>query len=116
VALGGEVVDLGRLGFLNQPNEIRCIGQIAEMEKKFHAGSVRIGVEMIHAAGIERRRAPLHAVNGIALAEKKLGKVRPVLSGGGSDQGNFASHRAPFKRPVAAPQARDGITARGPFG
>src|SRR5262249_35823118 len=54
MALGGEVVDLGWLGFLNDADEIRCIGHIAVVQHEPHIPFVRILVEMINALSIER--------------------------------------------------------------
>src|SRR6516165_3143639 len=54
MALGGEIVDLSWLGFLNDANEIRCIGHIAIVQHEPYIPFVRVLVEMINALGIER--------------------------------------------------------------
>src|SRR6516162_2264578 len=54
MALGGEVVDLSWLGFLNDADEIRCIGHIAVVQHEPNIPFVRVLVEMINALGIER--------------------------------------------------------------
>jgi hypothetical protein len=38
---------------------------------------MRIGIEMVDASGVERRRAPLHAVNSMAPGEQELRKIAP---------------------------------------
>ena len=53
---------------------------------------MRVVIEMIDAAGVERRRAALDAVDDIALAEQKLGKIGAVLAGDAGDQCNFVGH------------------------
>ncbi len=50
VALGGEIVDFGRLHFLNDADEIGRIGHIAVVQEKPHAGAVRVQIQMIDAA------------------------------------------------------------------
>ena len=101
VALRREIVDLVRLDFLDQANEVGRIGEIAEMEKELDARLMRIRIEMIDAAGIERRRAPLHAVDRVALGEQELGKIRAILTGGAGDQCNLVGHQPLSDRPAA---------------
>jgi hypothetical protein len=92
MALRREVVDLVRLNFLDEADEIGGIGEIAEMQEELDALLMRIGIEMIDAAGIERRRAPLHAMDGIALREQQLGEIGAVLTGGAGNQSNLGRH------------------------
>src|SRR5262249_13380977 len=53
MALGGEVVDFGGLGFLHDANEICCIGHVAIVQGKSYITLVRILVEMINALAVE---------------------------------------------------------------
>ena len=50
---------------------------------------VRILVEVIDAVGVEERRAPLDAVDDVALAEEELGEVGAVLAGDAGDERDF---------------------------
>src|SRR3546814_12124526 len=54
---------------------------------------VRVDIEMVDAAGVERRRAPLQAMHLIAAAEQEFGEIGAVLAGGAGDQGDLARHR-----------------------
>lgn len=62
MALGCQIVDFGGPDFLNQPDQVCGICHVAEMQQQPGAAFVRIPVEMIDAAGIERRRPTLHAM------------------------------------------------------
>ena len=53
VALGGEIVDLGWLHFLNDANEIGRIGHIAIVQKELYARSMRVLIKVIDAFGVE---------------------------------------------------------------
>ena len=67
MALGGEIVDLVRLGFLHDADQVGRIGHVAVMQEKLRLALVRVLIEVVDAGRIERRRAPLDAVNHIAL-------------------------------------------------
>ena len=53
MALGGEIVDLGGLHFLNDANEISRIGHIAVVQKEFYARPMGVLIKMIDALGVE---------------------------------------------------------------
>jgi hypothetical protein len=53
VTLGGEIVDFGWLGVLNDTNEIRRVRHVAIMEREARVPLMRILIEMINAIGIE---------------------------------------------------------------
>ena len=55
VALCGEIVDFVRLCFLNDPDEIRQIGHVPEMQEKARVLNMGILVEMLNTIGVERR-------------------------------------------------------------
>ena len=50
---------------------------------------VRVLVEVIDPAGVERGGAPLDAVNLVALLKEELSQVTAVLPGDAGDQGGF---------------------------
>ena len=91
MALGGEVVDLGRPDLLHQPDQVGRVGHVAVMQQERHVAGVRVLVEVVDARGIERGRAPLDAMDGIAEAEQIFGKIGAVLPGDAGDQ-----RHAPF--------------------
>jgi hypothetical protein len=86
VALRGQVVNLVRLHQLNDADQVGRIGEIAVVQEQLDAALVRILVQVIDAIGVERRRAPLDAVNLVALPEQELRKIRTVLAGNSSNQ------------------------------
>jgi hypothetical protein len=55
------------LGFLDDADEIGRVGHVAIVQMKGDALLVWIMNEMVDALGIERTRAALHAVDGVAL-------------------------------------------------
>ena len=93
VALRGEIVDLVGLRFLHDADQVGRIGHVAIVQDKLLVRLVRVLIEMLDAAGVERRRAPLDAVDGVALVEQQFGKIRPVLPGDAGDEGHLADSR-----------------------
>jgi hypothetical protein len=55
MALRGEIVNLRRLGLLDEADQVRAIGKIAMMQKEPAVSLMRVSVEMIDAPCIERR-------------------------------------------------------------
>src|SRR5262249_48358049 len=53
---------------------------------------VWILIKMIDPPGVERGRAPLQAMNDIALVEQEFGKVRAILPGDSGNQCNPLCH------------------------
>ena len=94
MALGGEIVDLGRPDLLHQPDQVGRIRHVAVMQQERHVAGVRILIEMIDAGGVERGRPPLDAVHGVAEAEQIFGEIGAVLPGNAGDQRN-----APLRNP-----------------
>ncbi len=64
------------------------------MHEKSNPWQMRVLIERVDSAGIERGRAALDAVNDIALLEQKIRKVRAILSGDAGDEGGFIRHGA----------------------
>jgi hypothetical protein len=92
MALGGEVVDLGRPDLLHKPDQVGGIRHVAIVQQERHIAGVRVLVEMIDPRGIERGRPPLDAVHRVAEAEQIFGEIGAVLTG---DAGN--ERNAPFR-------------------
>src|SRR6185295_6361730 len=88
MALRGKVVDFVRLDRLEDPHDAARIGHVAVMQDEATIGYVGILIEMVDALGIEKRRAPFHAVDHIPFVQQQLGQVSAVLAG---DSGNQCS-------------------------
>ena len=80
VALGGQVVDLVRLCFLHDADQVGGIGEVAIVHEKACALVMRVDVKMVDAGRIEGRRAPLDAMHYVALTEEQFRQVRAVLA------------------------------------
>ncbi len=87
--LRGEIVDLVRLGLLDDADQVGRIGHVAVVEDEALVGLVRLLVEVLDPPGVERRRPPLDAVDDVALFEEELGQIGAVLAGHAGDQGDF---------------------------
>ena len=81
MALGGEVIDLVRLHFLHDADQVGGIGHVAVMQDEPGVFDMRILKQVVDAPGVEARRAPLDAVDDIPLAEQKFSQIGAVLSG-----------------------------------
>src|SRR6185312_11687156 len=92
VALGREIVDLGRPDLLHQPDQVGRIRHVAVMHQERHVAVMRIPIEMVDARSVEGGRAPLDAVHGIAETQQILGEIGAVLAGHARDQRNALFH------------------------
>jgi hypothetical protein len=87
VALRAEVVDLVGLGLLDDADQVRAVGQVAVVQHEVAVAQVRVLVDVVHPRGVEQARAPLDAVDHVALGQQELGQVGTVLAGDTGDQG-----------------------------
>ena len=71
----------------------RGVAQVAVHQPQPHVRLVRILVEVVDAAGVERRAAADDAPHLVALFQQQLGQVRAVLAGDAGDQGRLAVER-----------------------
>ena len=67
MALGAEVVDLVRLNFLNDANQVASVGQIAVVQLEVSVVNVRVLVDVVYALGVEQRSTAFDAMDDIAL-------------------------------------------------
>ena len=81
VALRREIVDLVGLRLLHQADQVGRIGHVAVVQEEARLRLMRIDIEVVDAAGVERRRATLDAVHDIALIEQEPGEIRAILAG-----------------------------------
>src|SRR5260370_35347546 len=85
-----EIIDLVRLRFLHDADDIGRVGYITIVQLEGNALLVRIVDEMVDALGVERRRTTLHAVDDISLGEKQFGQIGAILPGCTGDEGYFS--------------------------
>ena len=86
VALGGEVVDLVGLHLLDDADQVASVAEVTIVQMQPRPGDVRVQVEMIDPAGVQRRGATLDAVHLVAEAEQQFGQIRSVLAGDAGDE------------------------------
>ena len=84
-----QVIDLIRLCFLDDPDEVGRICQISIMKGKFYAFLVTVLVQMVDACCIEKGRTSFDAMYGISFFQEQLCEVCPVLSVNTCNQCNF---------------------------
>ncbi len=77
VTLCGEIVDLVRLRFLHETDEVRRVREIAVVEKEARVLNVGIDVDAVDAPGIERRRPALHTMYDVALPKEQRARYAP---------------------------------------
>jgi hypothetical protein len=85
MALGRQIVNLVRLGFLDDADQVGRIGQIPVVHHKPDVFFVQVPVEMIHTTGVEGGRPALDAVHQVILPQQQFSQVGAVLTG---DAGN----------------------------
>ena len=86
MGLRAEVVDLVRLDLAQQGDQPRAVGEVAVVQEEPGVRVVRVLVEVVDPAGVERRRPADQAVDLVALGEQQLGEVGAVLAGDAGDQ------------------------------
>ena len=89
MALSAQVINLIRLRFLHDANEIARIAQIAIVQLEVCMLDVRVLVYVVNALSVEMRSPALDAANDVALFKQKLSEVRDVLAGNTRDKGDF---------------------------
>ena len=107
-----EVVDLVRLGFLYDADDVGRVGHIAVVQLEGHPLLMWIVNQVVNALSVEGRRTALHAVDEISLRKQKFGKIGAILPGCAGDQRRLprrSSHhrlspRIPFIRSSASPE------------
>jgi hypothetical protein len=87
--LRGEVVDLVRLGLLDDVDQGGRVGHVPVVEDEAPFRIVRVLVQVIDAVGVEQARAALDAVDDVALGEQEFGEVGAVLAGDAGDECGF---------------------------
>ena len=81
MALRAQVVDLVRLHFLDDTDQVRAVGEISVVHEEANVLFVGVVIQMVHAIGIEEGRTTFHAVDKVSFVQKKLGQVGAVLTG-----------------------------------
>ncbi len=96
MALGGEIINLGRPDLLHQADQIGRVRHVAVMHEERHVASVRVLIEMVDARGVERRRPPLDAVDRVAETKQVLSEISAVLPGDAGEE-RYARFRIRFR-------------------
>jgi len=81
VALGAQVVDLVGFDPVKVPDEAGAVGQVRVVEEEPRLRLVRIAIEMVDPARVERAGAADQPVDLVALLQEQLGEVGAVLAG-----------------------------------
>jgi hypothetical protein len=66
VALRAQVVNLGRLVLLDQPDQIGGVRQVTVVHEEAGLRLVRVDIEVVDPSGVERGGAPFNAVHDVA--------------------------------------------------
>jgi hypothetical protein len=92
MALSCEIVNLGRSHFLQEANEISCVGQITIMKKEACLLFMRIDIDVVDAGGVEGGRPAFDAVNYIAFFQKQSGQKGAILPRHSGNQRDLVCH------------------------
>ncbi len=84
--LRAEVVDLIGLDLVDELVNDARIGEIAVVEVEPAGWIVRVLVDLVNPAGVERTGSPDNPVDLVSLLQEEFGEVRPVLSGDAGDE------------------------------
>ena len=87
--LGGEIVDFVGQHLLDDAGQAGAVRHIAVVQDESPGRLMRVLVQVVDTVGVEKRCAPLHAMNLVALGQQKLGEVGAVLAGHAGNQGLF---------------------------
>jgi len=90
--LCSKVVDLIGFYFLDYPDQVGGVGQVAVMKLEVNVRLMRILVEMVNPLRIEKRASPFNAMHLVALLQKQFGKIGAVLTRNTRNEGDFSLH------------------------
>lgn len=90
VRLRSQVVKLGRLHMVDDVDQIGRVGQITIVQQELGA-LVRVFVQMLDTARVERGRSTDDAMDFVALFQQELGQVRTVLTRHTCDEGDLSA-------------------------
>ncbi|MNN33189.1 hypothetical protein D3C81_1469350 [compost metagenome] len=85
-ALGGEIVDLGGAGRLQQANAGRQVGQVVLDQMQV---GVVLDAQLLDPPEVHRAGAAVGAIHLVAFLEQKLGQICPVLSANAGNNCSF---------------------------
>ncbi len=86
VRLCGEIVDFIRLHGLDDSDQIGGVGHIAEVKDEPRIGLVRVLIDVVDPAGVERGRTALDPVHLVAFRQEQVRKISPVLARNACDK------------------------------
>ena len=85
VALRSEVVDFVGLHLLDDPDQVRRVRHVAEVELEAHVLLVRVVIQVIDPIRVEQRRASLDAMDFVSLLQQELCEISAVLPSDAGD-------------------------------
>jgi hypothetical protein len=91
MTLGGEMINLVGFDVVDDFCELPGIGKVSIMEKKMGTGKMRVSIEMVDAAPVERAGPPDDAVHLVAFGKEELREIRTVLARDACYEGFFHS-------------------------
>jgi hypothetical protein len=89
MTLSSKVVKFVGLDLLDDADEIGGVREIPIVHSKPNVPFMRILIEMIHPARVERGGPALDPVNFVTLSEQELGQISSILTGDACDQRLF---------------------------
>ena len=90
VRLRAQVVELVRPHLRDDLEAVGRVGEVAVVEDELARVDVRVLVQALDPARVERRRPPDHAVHLVPFAQQQLREVRAVLAGDARDERDLA--------------------------
>ena len=84
-----EVIDLVRLRFLNDADDVGGISEVTIMHLEFYIRLMLIFIKMIYTFCIKKRTPSLYTMYHVSFVEKKFSKIGAVLTGYSCDECNF---------------------------
>jgi hypothetical protein len=100
MALGTQVVHLVGLHLLDDAGEVAGVSQVAIVQLEARVFHVRVLVDVVDPAGVERAGAPLDAVHDVALLQQQFRQIRAVLAGDATGGDLLDAHG---RQPTTAP-------------
>jgi len=80
VTLCSQIVDLVGLHFLQDTEEARTVGHVAEMHPELRIDTALLAIEMLNPVGIERGGAAHQAMHFITLFDQQVGQIAAILA------------------------------------
>ena len=106
MALRGQIVNLRRLHLAQQAAQPARVAQIAVMEEQPRLVGVRIGINLVEPAGVERARPADDAMHLVAFGQQQLRQIGTILSGNPRDKRALNHRDINIRQPRPDSQAK----------